>query len=155
VEVNMVINAAEVKGKVPILLHIVVDLTVDEDLWNEKLSEGRKEIDIMKEVERGMRMNAPSPCWDSEIQYMKPVYEDDEDNEEHDRIVKARLDEIIEETKALAEITKLPKDSGLRAAKTAQVAAWRNENREHYNSYMREWQQKNRSKKADNAEKAQ
>ena len=143
----MSMKAITEDGKVPKLLRIVVDLTVDEDLWAEKKAQGCKDIDIMRAVQKGMRLQPPSPCWDYEIQYMKPVYEHDEDNEEHDRIVTARLEQITQETTALADLTKLPKDSLVRSERTNQVTAWRNENREHYNTYMREWHQKKAAEK--------
>lgn len=142
-------NAAQENGKTPKVIRIVVDFVVDEDLWAEKKAEGYSTNAIVKQVEKSMRIQAPSPCWDYEVQYMKAVFDDEteEENREHDRIVQARMDQIIEETKAEAEVAKLPKDSELRATRAARVQAWRDENREHYNTYMREWQQKKTAEK--------
>ena len=146
-------NAAKSNGNqgTPKVIRIVVDFTVDEDLWDEMKSQGYTDFQIVKDVEKSMRISPPKPCWDYEVQYMKAIYENVEDDKEHERVVNNRIEEICEEAKTEAAILKLPKDSELRITRAAQVAAWRDENRDHYNNYMKEWQQKKAAKAKENS----
>lgn len=56
-------------------IRVVVDLLVDEDIWDEKKAEGCTDKFLVGEVKRTLRVEADAPYWNVEVQDVQLIEE--------------------------------------------------------------------------------
>jgi hypothetical protein len=64
---------SESATKSPRAIRVVVDLLVDEDIWQEKKAEGCTDKFLVGEIRRTLRIESPGPCYDHEVQQITIV----------------------------------------------------------------------------------
>ena len=59
---------AEVKGRMVTAIRVVVDLTVDEDRWDEQIERGATDRFLVGEIRKSLRIEGSGPWRDYDIQ---------------------------------------------------------------------------------------